>query len=127
MAPSSHHAVVFPARAFVCAVSSVWYVLPLLGLASPHSSLEGPTPEPSFPLSQAEGLAPSLAAHSLHTAEVLRQNNWDPGLDGSPISRSCPLNEMLLLLEPHFAPSEKWGQEPSSCSVLFHTLCDPHW
>lgn len=121
-APSSHHAVLFPATVLL-------YVLfPLPDMlfsfsAWPPTTLPWRSPlQRLFPFSQAERITPSLVAHSLHTAEVLRKNNWDLGLAGGPSPDYMTLNEMLLLPEPHFASSEKWGQEPSSCSVLFHIL-----
>lgn len=61
-------------------------------------------------------------AHSLPAGEVSGQDDWDLGPEDCPLFRSYDPARDPSVPEPHLASSEKWGQEPSSCPVLWHVL-----
>lgn len=60
-------------------------------------------------------------AHSL-PARGLGQDDWDLGPEDCPLFRSYDPARDPSAPEPRVASSEKWGQEPSSCPVLWHVL-----
>lgn len=60
-------------------------------------------------------------AHSL-PARGWGQDDWDLGPEDCPLFRSYDPAREPSAPEPHVASSEKWGQEPSSCPVLWHVL-----
>ena len=70
-----------------------------------HPSGRAPLPEPQSPHRRG-----------------LWQDNWDLGPEDCPLFRSYDPARDPSAPEPHLASSEKWGQEPSSCPVLWHVL-----
>lgn len=60
-------------------------------------------------------------AHSL-PARGWGQDDWDLGPEDCPLFRSYDPAREPSAPRPHVASSEKWGQEPSSCPVLWPVL-----
>ena len=76
---------------------------------------------PSLSLRQNDSPRVPLA-HSLPAGEVSGQDDWDLGPEDCPLFRSYDPARDPSAPESHLASSEKWGQEPSSCPVLWHVL-----
>lgn len=114
-------------RDFICVVSSAWSRNPPSSTRPSQTRLilKGGHRFQSLPFLSSRTKSPLLlVAQTLHTGEVLRQDNRGLGLDGRPTFRSHDSDKLPLLPEPHFALSEQWEQEPS---FVLYPLMSYNW